>query len=89
MAQGIYKVSAKGLGDLESGKWYFGVDCPACGKPIALFDDESCGTKPIYFAGEGDMHAACPHCGAEHLYSPNELKSFLHALMKPGRTHRA
>ena len=89
MAQGIYEVSTRSLGDLESGNWYFGVHCSACAKPIALFDDESSGTKPVFFAGEGDIHTACPHCGADRLYSPNELKSFLYALMKQATTHRA
>jgi DNA-directed RNA polymerase subunit RPC12/RpoP len=61
---------------VRAGNWYFAVDCSGCGKPVALFEDQSCGTKPVYFDGEGDIKTVCPHCGADALYTPALLRSW-------------
>jgi hypothetical protein len=48
--------------------WYFGFDCLACKKRIAVFDDILAGTKPLHIAGAAAVHMSCPHCGADRLY---------------------
>ena len=74
--QGTYKVTAKPLGTVRSGAWYFGFDCLVCSKRFAVFDDPSNGASPTKFAGGGHFRVACPHCGSDRLYGVDAVRHF-------------
>lgn len=60
--KGHYRLEAKPLDSLVSGRWYLGWRCSSCAKEIAVLDDPSQGKGGVPLLGEGVVHFNCPLC---------------------------
>jgi hypothetical protein len=47
------------------GRWYFAVQCLACGKTTPILPDESNGQRGNPFTGTGKIRVECHHCSKE------------------------
>ncbi|VWB52110.1 hypothetical protein BST28156_02421 [Burkholderia stagnalis] len=56
------------------GQWYVVLKCKGCHELIYVLDDMSNGTRPITFAGDGDLSVPCRRCMHDGLYSPSDLQ---------------
>lgn len=61
--------------NVEKGKWYIGVFCKGCEKPIYLLDDTGNGRYPKLFVGEGHITTPCPRCYTDVKYAATDLIS--------------
>ena len=60
-----------------AGTWYYGMRCQQCGKPIALFKDESRGTSRFPYEGDVRIVTGCRSCNAPKLtYTANQIKAY-------------
>ncbi len=75
---GIFEITTPKLEEIVSGKWYFGTDCLECEKRFAILEDDSGGMTKINFVGEGHIRSACPHCGADRMYSTDQISQYQH-----------
>ncbi len=75
---GVYKVTAKKIGDIQQGAWYYGFDCLECPKRFPVFDDETSGKTPVQFTGGGHIRVSCPYCSADRMYSTDQVVHFQH-----------
>jgi len=74
--QGTYKVTPKPKNEVKPGQWYYGFDCLECGSRFAVFDDKSKSEKPGQMVGGGHFRSVCPECGADRLYTTDQVVHF-------------
>src|SRR4051812_15723420 len=70
--QGTYRLGTKPL--VRAGKYYYGFTCAVCGEAFAALDDTANGMVLPKFVGDGHIRAQCSHCGADRLYSPEQVE---------------
>jgi hypothetical protein len=55
------------------GKWYFVVDCLACGKPIPMAEAPSPNQRPDPLPYRVVSDLSCPHCDYVGSYAPLQM----------------
>ena len=75
---GTFNVPALSIENVVSGNWYFGTDCLECNTRLAILEDDSGGQIETKFIGEGHIRTACPHCGADRMYSSDQILQYQH-----------
>jgi hypothetical protein len=60
---------------VSGARWFFGVPCAHCSRPVLLYEDKSNGV--VRFAGGGHLRTTCPSCGVQHDYATGEVRRFV------------
>lgn len=59
---------------VETGKWYYSVECNGCGKHLYVLPDVFSGQKPVSMIN-GEISTPCHRCGHEGTYPFEAIKS--------------